>query len=105
MYGIPRFALSSIRGRDTICILGTIHQHGGFAMTTIEAMKIYYSTGKYVVHIPACRGEELFLYLANHGIESRVSRVTNAPFDRLEVEEDVNVDALRAVVDQWVAKA
>jgi hypothetical protein len=74
-------------------------------MQTIEALKIYNSAGKYVVHIPACRGEELFLFLANHGIESKVSRVTNAPFDRLEVEEDVNVNALRAVVDQWVAKA
>ena len=73
-------------------------------MQTIEALRIYNSAGKYVVHIPACRGEELFLYLANHGIESEVSRVANAPFDRLEVDEDVNVHALRTVVDQWVAK-
>jgi hypothetical protein len=74
-------------------------------MKTIEALKIYNSAGKYVVHIPACRGEELFLYLANHGIESRVSRLTNSPFDRLEVEEDVNVQELRTVLDQWIAKA
>ena len=70
-------------------------------MKTIEALKIYYSPGTYVVHIAACRGEELFLYLANHGIESKVSRLTNASFDRLEVDEDVNVDALRAILDQW----
>jgi hypothetical protein len=70
-------------------------------MKTIETLKIYYSTGKYVVHTPACRGDELFLYLANHGIESKVSRLANAPFDRLEVEEDVNVQALRSVLDQW----
>ena len=69
--------------------------------TTIEALKIYNSAAKYVVHIPAFRGEELFLYLANHGIESRVSRLANAPFDRLEVEEDVNVHALRTILDQW----
>ena len=70
-------------------------------MKTIEGLKVYNSAGKYVVHIPACRGEELFLYLANHGIESRVSRLANAPFDRLEVEEDVNVDALWTILDQW----
>src|SRR5205823_15053291 len=73
---------------DTICILDTSSQpHGGFAMKTIEGLKVYNSAGKYVVHIPARRGEELFLYLANHGIESRVSRIANAPFDRLEVEK------------------
>ena len=70
-------------------------------MKTIEALKIYNSAGKYVVHIPACRGEELFLYLATHGIESRVSRLANAPFDRLELEADVNVHALRTILDQW----
>ena len=31
-------------------------------MKTIEALKIYNSIGKYLVHIPAYRGEELFLY-------------------------------------------
>lgn len=70
-------------------------------MKTIEAFKIFNSAGKYVVHIPAGRGEELFLYLANHGIESRVRRLANAPFDRLEVEEDVNVYALQTILDQW----
>ena len=70
-------------------------------MKTIEALKIYNFMGKYFVHVPACRGDELFLYLANHGIESRVRRLTNAHFDRLEVEEDVNVDALRTILDQW----
>jgi len=70
-------------------------------MQTIETRKIYNSAGKYVVHIPAGRGEELFLYLANHGIESKVSRVGNATFDRLEVEEDVNVHALRSIIGQW----
>jgi hypothetical protein len=70
-------------------------------MKTIEPLKIFNSAGKYVVHIPAHRGEELFLYLANQGIESRVSRLANSSFDRLEVEEDVNVHALRTVLDQW----
>jgi hypothetical protein len=70
-------------------------------MKTIQPLKIYNSAGKYVVHIPARRGEELFLYLANQGIESRVSRLANSPFDRLKVEEDVNVHALRTVLDQW----
>src|ERR1019366_10706829 len=94
-------AASASGGLDTICALGTIYQlHGGFAMKTIEALKIYNSAGKYVVHIPAYRGEELFLHLANQGIESKVSRVANAPFDRLEVDEDVNVHALRTVLDQ-----
>ena len=68
---------------------------------TIETLKIYHSAGKYVVHTPAYRGEELFLYLANHGIESRVSRLANAPLDRLEMDEDLNVQALRTTLDQW----
>jgi hypothetical protein len=72
-------------------------------MKTIEALKIYNSGGKYVVHIPACRGEELFLYFANHGIESKVSRLTTSPFDRLEVDEDVNFPVLRTILDQWRA--
>ena len=70
-------------------------------MKTIEALRIYNSAGKYVVHIPAYRGEELFLHLANHGIESSVSRSPNSPFARLEVEEDVNVHTLHAIIDQW----
>ena len=70
-------------------------------MKNIEALKICNSAGKYVVHVPAFRGEELFLYLANHGIESRVSRLANAPYDRLEMEEDVNVHALQTLLDQW----
>ena len=70
-------------------------------MKTIEALKIYNWASKYVVELPAHRGEELFLYLASQGIESRVSQPAKAPFDRLEVEEDVNVHALRTVLDQW----
>src|ERR1700676_2737336 len=101
MFATSRIDLSLPRRPDTICFLDTFIQHGGFTMKTVEALKIYNAAGKYVVHIPACRGEELFLYLANHGIESRVSRVANAPFDRLEVEEDVNVNALRTILDQW----
>ena len=53
------------------------------------------------VHIAACQGEELFLYLANQGIESKVSRLANTPFDRLEVDEDVNVHALRTALNLW----
>ena len=70
-------------------------------MKTIEALKIYNSAGKYVVHIPAYRGEELFLHLANHGIESSVSRPPNSPCARLKVEEDVNVHTLRTIIEQW----
>jgi hypothetical protein len=70
-------------------------------MKAIEPMKICNSLGKYVIHIAACRGEELFLFRATHGIESNVSRLANAPFDRLEVDADVNVSALRTILDQW----
>ncbi len=70
-------------------------------MQTIEALKIYNSHGKYLVHTPARRGVEIFLYLARHGIDARVSRRTSAAYDCLEVEEDVNVEALRTLLDQW----
>ncbi len=70
-------------------------------MQTIEALKIYSTPGKFVVHVAAFRGEELFLHFANHGIESRVRRLANAPFDRLELDEDVNLHAVRTILDQW----
>ncbi len=74
-------------------------------MKAIQPLNIHNSAGKSVVHIAACRGEELFLFLATHVIESTVRRLTNAALDRLEIDEDVNVPALQTILDQWGASA
>jgi hypothetical protein len=67
-------------------------------MQDTQQVKIEYVQGKFVVHVAAHRGEELFLHLANQGIEATVVRRNGCA--QLELEEDVNLEALRAVLDQ-----
>jgi hypothetical protein len=50
---------------------------------------------------PNGRGEELRLHLAAHGIHSKVSPAAQTHFERLEIDDDVDVDTLQAIVDQW----
>ena len=69
------------------------------AKVQVQGFKIYHDGGQTVVHVPVCRGEEFFLHLAAQGIESRVKRLPG--FDRLELEEDVNVGAVQQILTQW----
>jgi hypothetical protein len=70
-------------------------------MADIEERRLY-ETGKgYVVHVPTGRGEELRLHLESHGIPSRVSRLAEGPFDRLELDGDIDPEVVQAILDQW----
>ena len=57
--------------------------------------------GKQVIHVPAGQGEGLRVHLHAHGIESAVSPLATAPYDRVEVEGDVSAETLQALVDHW----
>lgn len=67
-------------------------------MKTIQP-KMYHAHGKHVVVVASHRAEEFFLHLAAQGIEARVNRVDGQA--QLELDEDVNVEAVRAVLSQW----
>ena len=70
-------------------------------MAGIEEGTLYEIGGGYVVHVPAGRGEELRLHLESHGVPAHVSRLAEGPFDRLELEGDVDPEVVQAILDQW----
>jgi hypothetical protein len=67
----------------------------------IEELKVLPAGKQMVIHVPQGRGEELRLHLESHGVRSKVSPPAETPFERLEVEGDVDAEALQALVDQW----
>jgi hypothetical protein len=67
----------------------------------VEDLKVYPAVDQLVIHVPSGRGEELRVHLASHGIHSKVSPPAQTPFQRLEVEGDVDAETLQAVVDEW----
>ena len=67
----------------------------------VAELTVYPAGDQLVVHVPNGRGEELRLHLEAHGIRSRVSPPAETSFERLEVEGDVDANALQAIVDQW----
>ena len=54
-----------------------------------------------MIHVEKGRGEELREHLASHGISSQVSRLAEAPFDRLALEGNVDPEIVQAILDQW----
>jgi len=68
---------------------------------TADLFKVYPVDGRYFVHAPAGRGEELRLHLASHGIAARVSELAEADFDRLELDEEIDPVAVQVVLDHW----
>ena len=67
----------------------------------LEELKVYPAGGFNVIHVPGGRGEELRIHLEAHGIHSQVSPAAQTPWERLEVDGDVNPDDLQAIVDHW----
>ena len=67
----------------------------------IQELKVYPAGEQLVIHVPNGRGEELRVHLESHGIRSKVSPPAQAPYERVEVEGVVDIDALQAIVDQW----
>ena len=49
------------------------------------------------------RGEELRLHLTFHGIQSEVSRLAEADFDRLEVIGNADAEVVQTILDHWCA--
>ena len=70
-------------------------------MKTIQPLRIHNSQGKRVVQVPAHLGEELFMLLALQGIETTVVRKPGSPLASLEMDEDVNVEAIQAILNEW----
>jgi len=67
----------------------------------IEVLKVYEVDVKHIVHAPAGRGVELQHHLASHGIESAVSSLAEADFDRLELADDADPVTVQAILDNW----
>ena len=67
----------------------------------VAELTVYPAGDQLVIHVPNGRGEELRLHLESHGIRSRVSPPAETPFERLEVEGDVDANDLQAIVDEW----
>jgi hypothetical protein len=64
----------------------------------VEELKVYPAGDQ---NVPNGRGEELRLHLEAHGIRSIVSPPAETPYERLEVEGDVDAVALQAILDKW----
>jgi hypothetical protein len=69
-----------------------------YVVKTIQP-KMYRAHGMHVVVVASHRAEEFFLHLAAQGIEACVNRMDGHA--QLEFDEDVNVEAVRAVLNQW----
>ncbi len=67
----------------------------------VEELKVFPAGDQFVIHVADGRGEELRAHLASHGIRSLVSPPAQTPYERVEVERDVDAEALQAIVDQW----
>ena len=70
-------------------------------VSDVKVLKVYPAGDQKVVHVPNGRGEELRLHLEAHGIHSQVSPPAATPYERLEVEGDVDAVTLQALVDKW----
>jgi hypothetical protein len=67
----------------------------------VDELTVYPAGDQKVIHVPNGRGEELRLHLESHGIRSKVSPPAETPYERLEVEGDVDALALQALLDKW----
>jgi len=67
----------------------------------VEELKVFSAGGQNVIHVPNGRGEELRLHLESHGVRSKVSPPAAGPFERLEVEGEVDAETLQTIVDEW----
>jgi len=63
--------------------------------------RVFEAGNQKVIHVENGRGEELRQHLAAHGIEAKVSPAAEAPFERVEIAGDEDVEVLQAILDQW----
>ena len=67
----------------------------------IKQFHVYRNRGWNVVYVPPERGEELRIHLESHGIRSRVIPTFGEPYERVEVEGDIDVADMQAIIDCW----
>jgi hypothetical protein len=67
----------------------------------VENLKVYPAGEQLVIHVPNGRGEDVRVHLASHGVRAKVSPPAQTPFERLEVEGNLDAEALQGLVDQW----
>jgi hypothetical protein len=67
----------------------------------VDKPRVLTGEGRTIVHVPGGRGEELRIHLETHGIKSVVRPAAQAPYERLEVEDGADPEALQALVDHW----
>ncbi len=56
-----------------------------------------------VIQVDEGLGEQLRIHLASHGIQTQLQPMENSPFDKVEILEDVDSDALNSVLETWEA--
>ena len=54
-----------------------------------------------IVRVPNGRGDELREHLASHGILAKVSPAAETSFERVEIPEDVDLQDVQTILDQW----
>lgn len=64
-------------------------------------VELYSVGGQHVVHVPTGRGEGLRRHLAAYGIPALVSPAAEAEFERVEIDGTLEVDRVRAAIDEW----
>lgn len=70
-------------------------------MQPMRKISLWREHDKHVVQVAAHRGEELFLLLAREGIETTVVRQRGSLLATLEMDGDVNLEGVQAVLDRW----
>jgi len=60
-----------------------------------------YVHGECIVQVPAQWGEDLFRLLASEGIDATLVPVTGTSRAVLEMDEDVNLQKVQAVLHRW----
>jgi len=67
----------------------------------LEEFRVFPLGSTYAVHVPYGRGDELRRYLSAHGVTVLVSPAAETPYERLEVEGDVDPERLQTLIDAW----
>lgn len=69
--------------------------------TTVPMYRVLPAGGLNVIHVPRGEGEALRVHLLAHGLHALVSSAAAAPYERLEIEGDVEPATVQAVVENW----
>ncbi len=71
-------------------------------MRTLRKLNVCLADRKFIVQVAAHRGEELFRFFASQGIKTRVVFKPFSLLAWLEMQQEVNLDAVHAILNQWM---